>query len=343
MSNSSTLNPDFRHEGKSLDRFDLINLAHDLIGNGQEFEKPIGQFLLDWFDSKSFVSLKTSGSTGNPKTILVQKQAMINSAIATGQFFDLQPNQRILLCLPTEFVAGKMMLVRAMTLGLDIYWVEPKHNPLKNNKLYFDFCAMVPLQAQNSIMGLHQIKTLIIGGAATNIALQTALLQQPTHCFETYGMTETVSHIAVKKIGETYFSIMPNISISVDINQCLVIDAPQILPKSLVTNDIVCLKNKSQFELIGRLDNVVNSGGVKLFPEKIAKKLQSLIEPRFYFTKKTDLILGQKLILVVEGDFFEINPSVFAILDQYETPKEIIFVPKFEETASGKIIMQKFI
>ena len=344
MNPSSLINlhPDFRHEGKSLNHLDLIKLAYDLIGNGQEFEKPIGQFLLDWFDSKPTISLKTSGSTGNPKTILVKKQAMINSANATGQFFDLLPKQRILLCLPSQFVAGKMMLVRAMVLGLDIYWVEPKANPLQNNVLRFDFCAMVPLQAQNSLLDLHQIKTLIIGGAATNLNLQTALLQLPTRCFETYGMTETVSHIAVKKIGETHFSILPNISISVDSNQCLVIDAPHILPNPLVSNDVVCLKNDSQFELLGRLDDVVNSGGIKLFPEIIAKKLQLLVEPRFYFTKKNDLVLGQKLIMVIEGDFFEINPSIFEVLDQYETPKEIVFLQKFIETETGKVIKQNF-
>jgi len=141
----------FKLNGFRLDRDDMCRVAYSFIKEGEDFEKPVGDFLLDWFDSKAYIEMYTSGTTGSPKVISISKQAMVNSALATGNYFDLKPGDKALHCLPVKYVAGKMMLVRAMILGLDLDFVAPSAHPLLHNETYYDFVAMVPLQAQNSL------------------------------------------------------------------------------------------------------------------------------------------------------------------------------------------------
>lgn len=228
----------FKLNGFHLNREDLCRVAYSFIKEGEDFEKPVGNFLLDWFDCKSYIEMETSGSTGAPKTISISKQAMVDSALATGDFFDLQPGNKALQCLPVKYVAGKMMLVRAMILGLDLEFVAPSSHPLENNEIDFDFVAMVPLQAQNSISQLKKVKKLIIGGAAVNKTLEKQLLKLPTKVYETYGMTETITHIAARKLGEKAFTVLPYVSVSFDDRNCLVIHAPRISPEVIITNEI---------------------------------------------------------------------------------------------------------
>ena len=331
----------FKLNGFHLDREDLCRVAYSFIKEGEDFEKPVGDFLLDWFDSKDYIEMFTSGSTGEPKTVIVKKQAMVNSAIATGDFFDLIPGNSALQCLPVKYVAGKMMLVRAMILGLDLEFVAPSSHPLRNNEIDFDFVAMVPLQAQNSIQELQKVKKLIIGGAAVNKTLEKQLLKLKTEVYETYGMTETITHIAARKLGEKAFTVLPDVTVSYDDRNCLVIHAPKISDEVIITNDIVELVNENQFIFLGRIDNVINSGGIKLIPEQIENKLMSKIQQRFFIASKPDNELGEKLILVVEGDKVEFDHSIYEDLDKYEKPKEILFIPKFKETATGKIIRKE--
>lgn len=331
----------FKLNGFHLDREDLCRVAYSFIKEGEEFEKPVGDFILDWFDGKSFIEMHTSGSTGIPKIIRVDKQAMVNSALATGDFFDLRAGNKALHCLPVKYVAGKMMLVRAMILGLDLEFVAPSSHPLRNLDGEFDFAAMVPMQAQNSVSELHRIKKLIVGGAKINAALEKELIQLNTQVFETYGMTETISHIAAKKVGEKAFTVLPNVTISYDDQNCLVIHAPRISDDLIETNDVVELTNENQFVFLGRIDNVINSGGIKLLPEQIEEKLAGAIAPRYFISSKEDKELGEKIILVIEGDSFEVDKSIFKVLDKYEKPKEILFVPKFKETGNGKIIRKE--
>ena len=234
-----------------------------------------------------------------------------------------------------------MMLVRAMILGLDLEFVAPSSHPLRNVDGNFDFAAMVPLQAQNSISDLHRIKKLIVGGAKINSALENQLIKLPTQVYETYGMTETISHIAAKSVGEKAFTVLPNVTISYDDQNCLVIHAPRISDDVIETNDIVELVNENQFIFLGRIDNVINSGGIKLLPEQIEEKLAGKIEPRYFISSKEDKELGEKVILVIEGDSFTVDTSIFDGLDKYEKPKEILFVPKFKETGNGKIIRKE--
>ncbi|WP_395044514.1 AMP-binding protein [Flavobacterium sp.] len=332
----------FKLNGFHLNREDLCRVAYSFIKEGEEFEKPVGDFLLDWFDNKSYIEMQTSGSTGLPKMIRIEKQAMVNSAIATGDFFDLQPGNRALQCLPIKYVAGKMMLIRSIILGLDLDFVAPTSHPMENLDEKYDFVAMVPMQAQNSLKELKNVKKLIVGGARVSSSLEKELIKLPTQVFETYGMTETITHIAAKKVGEKAFTVMPHVTISYDDRNCLTIHAPSIIVEEvIVTNDLVELVNENQFIFLGRIDNVINSGGIKIIPEQVEKKLDGKINKRFFITSKEDKELGEKVVLVIEGDSFEIDKIIFDELDKYERPKEILFISKFKETPTGKILRKE--
>jgi O-succinylbenzoic acid--CoA ligase len=335
------VHPAFRLNGFHLDKDDLCRVAYSFIKEGEEFEKSVGDFLLDWFDHKPTIEMMTSGTTGKPKLITVEKQAMVNSALATGDFFDLSPGCKALHCLPAKYVAGKMMFVRGFILGLDMDFVAPSSHPLENNDAKYDFAAMVPLQAQNSLKQLQNVKKMIIGGVRINKILEAALKKIPVQAYETYGMTETITHIAAKKIGEKAFTVLPNVTISYDDKNCLVIHAPRISDEVIVTNDLVELVNENQFVFLGRIDNVINSGGIKLIPEIIEEKLSGRIGNRFFVAGKPDDVLGEKLVLVVEGEAQVFDDAIFEGLDRFEKPKEILFVSKFIETGSGKIMRKE--
>ena len=229
------------------------------------------------------------------------------------------------------------MLIRSIFLGFEMDFVAPTSNSLKNNTIIYDFVAMVPLQVENSINELVNVRKLIIGGAKINQNLKSQLLDLPTLVYETYGMTETITHIAVKKISNNYFSVLPNVTISTDDRNCLVIDVPRISNAKIVTNDVVNIISNSEFELLGRIDNVINSAGVKLFPEQIEMKLGNKIQTRFFVIGIPDDKYGEQLALVIEGNSISFNDDFFNDLLPYEKPKFIYFVPDFLETESGKI------
>jgi o-succinylbenzoate---CoA ligase len=335
--NHQKTHPLFKLNGLHFSAKQLCTLAYDFIKEGAEFEQAIGDFLLHWFDENLFLDLKTSGTTGLPKTVRIQKKSMINSAIATSIFFDLHPGNSALHCLHTQYIAGKMMLVRAFVLGLELDFVPPTSHPLQNNIKKYDFVAMVPLQVQNSLDALINVNKLIIGAAKISKTLEESLSKLPIQVYETYGMTETITHIALKKIGEKSFSVLPNIKISQDARNCLVIDAPKITEVQIVTNDLVALQNENQFIFLGRIDNVINSGGVKLIPEQIEEKLAEKINSRFFVTGISDALLGEKLVLVVESENQNLDTIIFDGLEKYEKPKAVFYIAKFIETENGKI------
>lgn len=328
----------FKINGYHLNSDDLCRAAYSYIKEGDANEQAIGEFLLDWFDNKDHIEMTTSGTTGLPKVVRLQKQAMIHSALATGDFFSLNPGNKALLCLPVKFIAGKMMLVRSLILGLDLDIVGPSTEPLALNTIQYDFAAMVPLQVQNSIEDLKNVKKLIIGGAKIDSSLEEKLLPLQTEIYETYGMTETITHIAAKKVGENFFSVLPNVKINTDNRGCLTITVPTISKEPIITNDLVKIITENQFTFLGRIDNVINSGGVKLIPEQIETKLIEKINSRFFVTGIPDSILGEKLILVIEGEKRDFPTGFFNVLDKYEKPKEIVFVPKFKENENGKLL-----
>ena len=331
-------------------------MAYEFQKNGEPYEQEAGSFLLDWLQDKEYITVQTSGSTGKPKQIKVSKQAMINSALATGKFFKIQEGTTALHCLSSSYIAGKMMWVRAMILGWKIDMVPPRTNPLDSVYRQYDFCAMVPMQLDNSLNRLHLLKKLIVGGGRVSGHLKYLVRDSKTKIFETYGMTETLSHIAAKRINskkntkeeETIFKVLPNIEIKTDERDCLVIHAPLLQDKEIVTNDVVSLITPKKFILKGRIDNVVNSGGIKLFPEEIEKKLQLFMSYSYFLAGIPDKTLGEKLILIIEKtedtadkeNFLYIVKNV-KTLSKYEIPKEVFFLPQFLRTESGKIQRSK--
>ena len=328
---------------------ELKEVAYSHVKEGLPFEKEIGNFLIDWLDDKNYIIIKTSGSTGTPKTIKLQKQAMVHSAIATGDFFGLKPGDKALHCLPSQYIAGKMMLIRAMILGLELDLTEPTSQPVFDYDKAYDFCAMVPMQLQKTKSYCNNINTIIVGGASVSNSLKESIQDVSSNVYETYGMTETITHIAVKKLNNfddvtssavdrSRFKTLPNISISQDTRECLIIDAPNLLVKKMVTNDVVKIHSNSEFEWLGRYDHVINSGAVKLFPEQIETKLSDKIENRFFITKEADDTLGECVILIIESDSNVLEPSVFTGLDKFEIPKKIYSVEKFIESKNGKIL-----
>ncbi|WP_298485684.1 AMP-binding protein [uncultured Maribacter sp.] len=339
---------DFKLNGVSIGEDTISEVAYSFIKEGENFEKEIGDFLQCWIDNNETIEVKTSGSTGIPKTIVLKKEHMVNSALATGDYFNLKPKDTAFMCMSASYIAGKMMLVRAMVLGLAITIVAPSSNPLENVTKQFDFCAMVPLQLQNSINKLHTLKKVIIGGAPMSASLKEKVQGIKTEVFETYGMTETITHIALKKINNNSkktFSILPGIKITKDNRDCLVIDAPKITNTTIFTNDIVEIISETEFNWLGRIDNVINSGGVKLHPEQIETKLSTIVKSRFFVAGVPDETLGQKLILIVETSdnvsnlLSKIkNSGLFGV---YEIPKEIHAISKFEYTKSDKVQRSK--
>lgn len=328
----------FKIKGFHANQTDLLRIAYSFIKEGEAYEKEIGLFLLDWLDGNDYIIVKTSGTTGKPKEIKIMKQAMVHSAVATGDFFNLKPGNKALHCLPCQYIAGKMMLIRGIILGLELTIVNPKGKLFQNDSKIYDFVAMVPLQVENSLDNLHQIKKIIIGGAKPSRRLTDILKNQTTtEVFETYGMTETITHIAAKKIQSDYFEVLPNVTISKDERDCLVIEAPRIALEQIITNDIVEIADENQFKWLGRIDNVINSGGVKLFPEQIEKKLEAVILARFFITAEEDEKLGNKVVLVIEHKADSFEDVNFDCLEKYEKPKEIYLVSEFIETETGKI------
>lgn len=336
----------------------------ELLLYAHGFSNEIYRFLETWFSEDFFIHVKTSGSTGNPKKIKLQKEQMIHSAFATGKYFNLKERTTALLCLHVDFIAGKMMLVRALTLGWHLDVVNPNSSPLKGLKKKYDFSALVPLQLENSIDSLHLIKKIIVGGGEVSRQLQNKLQTLSTNVYATYGMTETITHIAVKKLNnlffqgemtmqglhEEYYQTLPNVEIYKDARNCLVIVAPKISKNVIFTNDIVQLISDTQFQWLGRFDTVINSGGVKLYPERIEEKLAKIMTSRFFVAGITDQILGKKLILLVELEtnnilkekqFINAEIKKLASLSKYEIPKEIYFIAAFTETPTKKIQRKK--
>lgn len=322
---------------------DCSDIQLNKIKAKNQFEIQILDFLKNWFSQSDFMSVKTSGSTGKPKIFDVKKSKMRYSAKMTCDFLNLKPQDTALLCLPVEYISGKMLLVRSIERQLRVTITEPVLNPLKNIDQPIDFSAMTPLQVENSLDKLHLIKKLIIGGAAVSESLKSKLTTINTQIYETYGMSETLSHIALKMIRphtEDYFTCFDGIKISADDRGCLKIDAPQLSEDILQTNDIVDIINHNQFRFIGRIDHVINSGGVKIFPETLEALVKQSVTNEIVFTGIDDETLGQKLVLVIEGEPNDkINQQLSSINYDIKAhrPKDIIYIKKIPRTENGKV------
>ena len=319
----------------------------------KEIYQQIFLFLVEWANDQSYIEVNTSGSTGTPKLIRLSKKSMLISAQYTCDFFQLNKQSNALLCLPVHYIAGKMMLVRAILSGLNLIVSSPVSNPLKDVNKEIDFLALTPYQVYNSLEDIKKglFDNIIIGGAPVGPDLEDKLKDLTCNIYETYGMTETSSHIALRKISgadrSEWFKIWDDIKISTDSEEGLLIKVPYITDIELVTNDIVEIKEKVKFKWKGRKDNVINSGGIKIFPEQIEYKLYNVIDTAFYITSLKDNKLNEKVVLVIEGKISstekeKLFEKIIPVLNKHEIPKELIAVGKFERTQTGKIIRIKY-
>jgi len=341
----SLVHPKFKLNGEAFLSAEVLKeRANYLVENGKDDETAIGRFILEWLNDNDFIIVKTSGSTGVPKEIKLHKKHVFNSAEATVTYFDLKENTKALLCLPSEYIAGKMILVRAMTAGWDLYTSAPDKNPLQDFNDAFDFTAMVPYQVFHSLEDLHKVKKLIIGGGSVSNDLEHQLQKQPTQVFATYGMTETISHIAVRPINgkekSKVFAALPKVNFSQTENGCLQIQAPEISEEIVITNDVVELLSPTSFMFLGRIDNMINTGGVKVHPEIIEEKLSLRIKQPFFITSEKDDALGERVILIIETDKIEVLENfseAFQNISRYEKPRKIYTLSNFQYTETGKI------
>ena len=318
-----------------------------------EFEEKVISFLKEWYSDSKTVSVQTSGSTGTPKIFEIEKERMLHSAKMTCDILHLQKGNSALLCLPIEYISGKMMVVRAIERSLKLVIKTPTSTPLSGLNEEIDFCAMSPLQVENSLDQIHFIKNIIIGGAAVSENLKKKITQTLKHSitqtlvYETYGMSETLSHIALKEIfpvSEAYFKVLGNVEISLDERKCLQIFAPKLNPERLQTNDLVELKNEREFRFLGRIDHVINSAGLKIYPEELESLVKKEISNELIFLGIKDERFGQKLILVIEGaktEMLENKLSTIIYPSKNHHPKEILFLEKFPRIPNGKIDRRK--
>ena len=314
------------------------------------------EFLREWNSPSPYVRVKTSGSTGTPKNMLVEKRRMLASARMTCDFLGLQPGDTALLCMSLDYIAGKMMVVRALERGLQLISVEPSGHPLQTPTLSLSFAAMVPMQVWNSLQvpeqreRLRQVRHLLIGGGAISEPLAEALKDFPNYVWSSYGMTETLSHIALRQLNgpcrSSWYTPLPGVAVETNDDGCLVIKAPHLCDGPLVTNDIGELSASAAsqekgrlFRILGRRDNVVCSGGIKLQMEAIEEKLRPAMGSiPFMITKVKDDKFGEAVVLLVEGPKGALphEEQLFAALTKYERPKHIIPVSRLPMTETGK-------
>lgn len=333
------IHPSFKLNGRQLDHKGVMIVAYSYVKEGEEWEKEVGDFLLNWLDNFDVMTVFTSGSTGSPRQYKLNKQHMINSALMTGAHFELEHGTEALCCLPLSYIAGKMMMVRALTLGWEIDLVKPSSKPLKKVEKRYDFTAMTPLQVTKSLKNIHKTRTVLIGGAAIRTKLIEDLQHKHTRAYHSYGMTETASHVAIKQLYpslENHYTAIGDVSFTKDNRDCLVITAPSLGTEGLVTNDIVELIDDHKFLIKGRIDEVINSGGVKIHPDMVEQKLAAFIDHRFFITGMNDEDLGEKVILIIEGEETKMKEA-FNTLEKFEVPREIYFIDSFQETHTKKV------
>ncbi len=294
-------------------------------------------FLKSWFDDKDYILTNTSGSTGNPKEIKLKKLDLIESSKLTARYFDLKVGDKIINCLPIKYIAGKMMLVRALVLGLDLYLFPVTSSPISDLKKNYELIAFTPIQLENSIPFIKKIKKVLVGGSPVQDRLKEKILKSKSNVYETYGMTETITHVAVRNLSmsEKEFTTLPGIEIG-EKDNCLFIKPNHLTIEMVQTNDVVEFTNKNQFLLIGRRDFIINSGGVKLNPEFIEQKLSKYISADFIISSIDHGKFGEVVALVFKKNIPDDYNKGFTHLSKYEIPKEVLAIDNFPEN-NGKI------
>jgi len=312
-----------------------------------EWEEKIYGFILTFLDDHDFIEQLSSGTTGTPKKFQLSKNAMIESAKNTIDALALKLNDRALLCLPIDYIAGKMMVVRALVGGLNLYWEEPSSSPTLDKYDSIDFCAMVPMQVYNSIKNITLIKSirnLIIGGSELRTDVKEMFKDFPHSIYETYGMAETCSHIALRKISgvdrHESFETLPGIEISVDGRSCLKI-AAYYLEGEVVTNDVVEFIDEKHFVWKGRFDNLINSGGIKINPEELEASISKIIDLECAVIGIADEKFGECVVLFIESekeiDKTELLSQLKENLSSHFVPRQLVVVKNLPRNKSFKI------
>lgn len=336
-------------EGKEYAPEDIFRLVAEGAGNCPPALWDLYLFLNEWFDASPVITVHTSGSTGVPKELVVRKDRMMQSARLTCEFLNLQAGDTALLCMNLRYIGAMMMVVRSLVAGLNLVVRPASGHPLSDVEVPLKFAAMVPLQVYNTLRvpaerkRLEHTDILIIGGGAVDDSLEAELKTIPIAAYSTYGMTETLSHIALRRLnGEAaskcYYPF-PSVELSLSAENTLIVKAPLICDDVLQTNDIACLCSDGGFTIAGRKDNVINSGGIKIQAEEMENRLQPFIPVPFAVTAVPDPCLGQALTLLIAGkpDIKELENKLQAVLETYYRPKHIFITELIPQTENGKI------
>lgn len=319
-------------------------------GLSPDYLQSVHQFIDEWFSESDHIIVQTSGSTGLPKSIPLLKSDVTKSAQTTGRFFGFDAESNLLLALSPNYIAGKLMIVRAIEFGCRLIVGSNSSNPLIEMNERIDFAAFVPYQVQEILNHpeskdrFNAINNVIVGGAPLNSELRTEIQKCKNHVYATFGMTETITHFALQNISadEEFYTCLPGYKVEIDSEGRLIVKEHPFSGHPIHTNDVVELLSEEKFRWLGRADNVINSGGVKLFPEQIEKKLADVIDAEFYIASEPDVDFGHRIVLVVEGDSVINEENISAGLDKYERPKRIIRRKQFQRTPTGKVIREKF-
>lgn len=333
--------------GESFSENDIASIV---VSDMEEWKRSIFLFLKDWIQDSDAIVQKTSGSTGMPKNIKLKKQHMINSALLTISYFNLNTDSNFLLCLPAGYIAGKMMIVRAIMCKANLIILKPVKNVLDTVAENIDFMAVTPMQLYSSLQLIHEkfVKHVLVGGGAVDSNYENEIMQSHANIVHSYAMTETSSHVALRELNgdskSNTYKALKGIEFTIDDRSCLQINAPMLLDAPIQTNDIVDLNSKKEFLWIGRADNIINSGGVKILPEHIENKIKGIIPCPYFIASLPDEELGEKLVLVLEKSFLLNQEKDMLItkmnktLPKYHIPKTIIAVARFEWAENDKLL-----
>lgn len=340
-------------EGQTLTASDIKSVVERGFDGLPPHLSDLYRFLDAWFDGDDYIDVQTSGSTGAPKLLKVQKRKMMNSAVMTCSYLGLAPGDKALLCMNLKYIGAKMVVVRALVCGLDLYVVPVSGRPFAGLDVSFRFAAVVPVQIYNTLQYEDDLKNaartgiIIIGGGAVSPELQESLEVLPSDVYSTYGMTETLSHIALRKLnGEGaswYYYPLPGVKVFQSESGTLSVDAPGLCDDILKTNDLVEFGLDGGFRILGRADNVINSGGIKICPEQVEEVISGILKRRFVLTSVPDLKFGEITVLMVEGNDAvpdDVIANMKKLLPKYHFPKHIIYVDAVPLAGNGKIARQ---
>ncbi len=338
-------------DGTAVSADTIAEVAAGYAEREEDFGTQVIGFLKEWFDDSDTVLVHTSGSTGSPKPMWVEKERMIASAVLTCSFLGLHRGDTALLCMPLQYIAGKMVVVRALVAGMRLLTVSPCGHPLDGLDQVPDFAAMIPMQVYNSLQVpaersmLQQVRSLIIGGGAVDAALADVLHGFPYGVWSTYGMTETLSHVALRRLnGEEasdWYTPLPGVDIRVNAEGALCILAPRVCSVELVTNDVAECNERGQFRILGRKDNIINSGGVKIQIEQVEELLRPHMSAPFMITAAPHPKFGEEVVMLLQnnGQQLPVDEMVAMcrqILPVYWQPKRIMAVSELPMTGTGK-------